>query len=186
MPPQINPEEVLIAHKIGRIPSNITIAKITEARVIIGNSKVDLITEAIIREVEVITKLIRDRILGAEATEEVVAMNKVKTIIGQTTSVEEAVVPFIDHGEPVEILREDVDLPRQVLGIHNTKEYHSTDTYVVFVIAEGIMITSVIPFNICFMLCNNKVANICHSPILIMTTLTKLINQLFRAGIPQP
>ena len=141
--------------------------------VIIDNREVDLIIEVIIREAEVITKMTRDRITGAEATEEVAAMNKAKTIISQNTSMEEAVAPFVDHGEPVEPTREVMDLPRQVLGIHNTKEYCNIDIYVVFVIAEGIMTISVIPFNICFMLCNNKVANRCHNLILTVTVITK-------------
>ena len=177
---------VVIIHKIGRIPNKIIVIKITEAKVIIGNREVHLITGIIIREAEVITKMTRDRIVGAEAMEGVMAMNKVKTIIGLTTSMEEAVVPFVDCGEPVEPIREVVDSLRQVLGIHNSKEYRNIDIYVVFVIAEGIMIISVIPFNICFMLCNNKVANTCDNPTLIMTILIKLINRLFKAGIHQP
>ena len=177
---------MVIIHKISRIPNKIIVIKITEAKVIIGNREVDLITGEIIREAEVITKMTRDRIVGAEAMEGVMAMNKVKTIIGQTTNVEEAMVPFVDHGEPKGPIREAMDSPRQVLGIHNIMEYHNIDIYVVFVIAEGIMIISVIPFNICFMLGNNKVANICHNPTLIMTILIKLINRLFKAGIPQP
>ena len=130
---------MVITHKIGKIPNNILVIKVTEAKVIIGNREVDLITEVTIREAEVITKMTRDRILGAEATEGVMAMNKVKTIIDQITSVEEAVVPFIDCGEPVEPIKEVVDLPHQALGIHNTKEYCNIDIYVVFVIAEGII-----------------------------------------------
>ena len=177
---------MVIIHKIGRIHNKIVLIKITEAKVIIGNREVDLITGVIIREVEVITKMIRDRIIRAEAMEGVAAMNKVKTIIGQTTSVEGVMVPFVDHGEPTEPNREVMHSPCQVLGIHYTKEYCSIDIYVVFVIAEGIMTISVIPFNICFMLCNNKVVNICHNPILIMTILIKMISQLFKAGIPQP
>ena len=125
----------------------------------------------------------RDRITGAEATEEVTAMNKVKTIIGQNTSVEEAMAPFVDHGEPAEPIRGVMDLPCQVLGIHNTKEYHNIDIYVVFVIAEGIMTISVTPFNICFMLCNNKVVNICHNQIVTMIILTKQINRLFSRAL---
>ena len=70
-------------------------------------------------------------------------MNKVQTIIGQTTSMEEAVVPFVDCREPAEPIREVVDSPHQALGIHNTKEYRNIDIYVVFVIAEGIMTISV-------------------------------------------
>ena len=177
---------VAIIHKIGRIPNRIIVIKITEAKVIIGNREVDLITGEIIREAEVITKMTRDKIVGAEAMEGVMAMNKVKTIIGQTTSMEEAVVPFVDRGEPMELIREVMDSPHQVLGIHNTKGYRNINMYVVSVIAEGIMIISVIPFNICFMLCNNKVVNKCHNPTLITTILIKLINQLFKAGIPQP
>ena len=114
------------------------------------------------------------------------AMNKVKTIIGQNTRGDEAVAPFVDHGEPEEPIREVMDLPRQVQGIHNIKEYHDIDIYVVFVIAEGITTISVIPSNICFMLCNNKVVNICHNLILTMTIRIKQINWLFKAGIPQP
>ena len=159
---------VAIIHKIGRIPNKIIVIKITEANVIIGNREVDLITGEIIREAEVITKMTRNRIVGAEAMEGIVAMNKVRTIIGQTTSMEEAVVTFVDHGEPAEPIREVMVSSCQVLGIHSTKEYHNINIYVVSVIAEGIMIISVIPFNICFMLCNNKVANICHNPTMIL------------------
>ena len=107
---------VAIIHKIGRIPNKIIVIKITEANVIIGNREVDLITGEIIREAEVITKMTRNRIVGAEAMEGVVAMNKVRTIIGQTTSMEEAVVTFVDHGEPAEPIREVMVSPCQVLG----------------------------------------------------------------------
>ena len=172
--------------KIGKIPNNIIITKVTEAKVIIGNREVGFIIEVTIREAEVIIRMIRDKIPGAEATEEVMAMNKVKTIIDWTTNVVEAVVPFVDHREPMEITQGDVDLPHQVLGIHNTKEYHNIDTYVVFVIAEDIMTISVIPSNIYFMLCNNRVVNRCHNQILNIKIQIKMTNQLFKAGIPQP
>ena len=99
---------------------------------------------------------------------------------------EEAVVPFVDCGEPIEPISEVVDLPHQVRGIHNTKLYRNIDIFVVFVTVEGIMTISVIPFNICFMLCNNKVINRCHNLILNMTIPTKPINWLFKTGIPQP
>ena len=95
------------------------VIKVTEAKVIIGNREVDLIIEVITREVEVITKMTTERTIGAEAMEEVMAMNKVKTIIGQNTRGDEAVAPFVDHGEPEEPIREVMDLPREVQGIHN-------------------------------------------------------------------
>ena len=126
----------------------------------------------------------RDRIVGAEAMEGVVAMNKVKTIIGQTTSMEEAMAPFVDHGEPMEHIREVMDSPRQVLGIHSTKEYHNINIYVVSVIAEGIMTISVIPSSICFMQCNNKPANQWPNLLLNTTIQIRPINWLFKTGIP--
>ena len=172
--------------KIGPILNKTIVTKVTEAKVIIGNREVDLIIEVTTREVEVITKMIIDRITGAEAMEEVTAMSKVKITIGQNIKGDEAVAPIVDCGEPKKPIREAMDLPRQVQGIHNIKEYHNIDTYVVFVIAEGIMTISVIPSNICFMLCNNKVVKICHKLILTIIIQIKQINRLFKAGIPQP
>ena len=97
--------------KIGQILNKTIVIKVTETKVIIGNREVDLIIEVITREVEVITKMTTDRTIGVEATEEVMAMNKVKTIIGQNTRGDEAVAPFIDCEEPKEPIREVMDLP---------------------------------------------------------------------------
>ena len=175
-----------IIHKIGRIPNKIIVIKITEGKVIIGNREVDLITGEIIREAEVITKMTRDRIVGAEAMEGVAAMNKVKTIIGQTISVEEGRGSFRRPWRAHRTYQRGRGFTLSGTGDHNTKGSCNINIYVVSVMAEGIMIISVIPFNICFMLCNNKVSNKCHNPTLITIILIKLINRLFKAGIPQP
>ena len=176
-----------ISHITDRIPNNIVlIIKITEGKATIDNREVDSITEAITREVEVIFRMTTDKIPGAEVTEEAAAMTKIRITTDLTTSKVGVVVPSVDHGEPVGTTPEDMDLPHQVLGIHNIKQYHNTGIFVVFAIVEDTMTISVIPSNTCFMLCNGKAANKWHNKTLIMTMLTKPINQLFRTGIPQP
>ena len=129
----------------------------------------------------------KDKIQGAEVMEEAEAMIKTTKTIGRTTKEVEAEVLSVDCGEPMEITTpEDEVSPRQALEIHNTREYHNIDTFVVFVITEGIMTISVTPSNIYFMPCSNKMVNKPHKQTMTMTTLIKMNNRLFRRGIPHP
>ena len=181
---QKKPVGVDNSHIINNTPHNImVIAPLTEDKVTF-NREVDSIIEEITKEVGAIIRMIKDKASEAEVMEEAMDMTKIRTIIGPTTNMVE--VEAIDHGEPMGIIPGDVDLHQQVLGIHNTRIYCNISIYAVSVIAEGITTISVILSSICFMLCNNKLANKWPNLPLNMTIQTKLINRLFRTGIPQP
>ena len=174
------------SHIINNKPHNImVIAPLTEDKVTL-NREVDSIIEEITKEVGAIIRMIKDKVSEAEVMEEAVNMTKIRTIIGMTTKMVEVEAISVDHGEPVGIIPGDMDLHQQVLGIHNTRVYCNISIYAVSVIAEGIMTVNLIPSSICFMLCNNKLANKWPNLQLNMTIQTKLINRLFRTGIPQP
>ena len=102
------------------------------------------------------------------------------------TSEAEVMVHSVNPGGVVVIIiHEDggIHCPEQV--IRNIKGSHNINTSVVYATTEDIMTISAIHCNIYFMPCSYKLGKILLNQVLNMTIKTKLINRLFRSGIPQ-
>ena len=151
------------------------------------NKEVDLTIGETMQEAEDLIPMNRDNSLEEEGMVEATDMTRIMNSTGMITKEVEAVVHSVDPGEVVVIIiHKDGDTHHLKPVIHNIKGSHSINTSVASVTIENIMTISVILCNIYFMLCNYKMGRLLHKQTWNMTVRIKLINRLFRRGIPQP
>ena len=142
------------------------IHNLIEVKVITDKTEAGLIIEEVAHLEGEPSKMTKDKITEEEDIIEVVGMTKGLITTIEMIFREDAEEVFSNIlGEVEDCTKEDVDLLPQVQEIHNTKAYHNTTIYVVYVIVKVIMTISVIPSNISSMQCNIKMHKmLCKQP----------------------